>query len=112
MSRRSRIRCLRRSAPNRLPLRPLATLGRRAPRLVKPRSQYRRVTDNNDASAGEIGADGVDAQAEQAARHQARLGGADVLVGNRSIAVLENLYTDDERVRRPVRQRGQVAHSR
>ena len=41
MSRPSGLRRLRRPAPNRLPLRPLAAPRRRAPSLVKPRRQYR-----------------------------------------------------------------------
>src|SRR6266536_1668128 len=58
---------------------------------------------------GEIGTDSVDAQTEETARHQARLGGADVLMGSRAIAVLEDLNAHDECVFRPVRQRAQVA---
>jgi hypothetical protein len=139
----SRVRRLRRPAPDRLPLRPLAALRRPAPGPRDPRRENRRVLSEERAEfrlseevdgepelraglvadgeaagiialddvvgVGKIGADGVDAQAEEAARHQARLGGADVLVRGRSTGrLLEDLNADAERVRR-VRQRAQVA---
>jgi hypothetical protein len=56
----------------------------------------------------ELGADGVDAQAEEAARRQARLGGADVVAGARAVAVLEDLDADHKRVDRALRERAQV----
>jgi hypothetical protein len=57
----------------------------------------------------ELGADGVDAQAEETTGGQARLCGADVRVGARAIAVLEDLDADHERVALACRERAQVA---
>jgi hypothetical protein len=48
----------------------------------------------------EFGADGVDAQAEEAARCEATLRGANMLVRGRAVAVLEDLDPDHDRVRR------------
>jgi hypothetical protein len=46
----------------------------------------------------ELGANRVHAQAEKATRRQSRLGGAEVIVGGRAVAVLEDLDADHEGV--------------
>jgi hypothetical protein len=57
----------------------------------------------------ELSANRVHAQAENATRRQSRLGGVDVVVGGRAVAVLEDLDADDDGVGGARRERAQLA---
>ena len=134
---------LARLAPDRLPLRPLATRARLPPGPREPRWQYRFVTSEQHGELGrgeevdveaplragavadreaavavaldhvvgvlEVGADGIDANGEEPTRQKARLCRAHVRVRGGAVAVLEDLDSDHEWIRRPSRQRRQVA---